>query len=263
VAHPAVLAPDADGASGGGAYGDSNMDDEFYWAAAELYITTGQSTYADAVTASPLHTADIFGLNGFSWNIPGALGRLDLATVPNDLPDRADVRASVVAGADKFLALEETQAYGQPYAPEDADFDWGSNAHVLNNLVVLGTAYDISGDAKYRLGVLSGLDYIFGRNALNNSYVTGYGTVFSQNQHSRWFTHQLDPSTPRPPVGTIAGGPNATLQDSYAASRIAGCVGQLCYIDDIQSWSTNELCVSWNSALSWVSSFVADLGAAG
>jgi len=26
-----------------GAYGDSNVQDEFYWAAAELYITNGES----------------------------------------------------------------------------------------------------------------------------------------------------------------------------------------------------------------------------
>jgi endoglucanase len=33
---------------------------------------------------------------------------------------------------------------------------------------------------------------------------------------------------------------------------------QFCYIDDIESWSTNEITINWNSALSWVASFVAD-----
>src|SRR5204862_6343096 len=40
---PDLLAPDADGNSGGGAYGDSDVRDEFYWAAAELFLTTGEA----------------------------------------------------------------------------------------------------------------------------------------------------------------------------------------------------------------------------
>ena len=38
---------------GGGAYGDGNAADEFYWAAAELYLTTGEQVFADFVLASP------------------------------------------------------------------------------------------------------------------------------------------------------------------------------------------------------------------
>jgi endoglucanase len=33
---------------------------------------------------------------------------------------------------------------------------------------------------------MEGVDYVFGRNALDMSYVTGYGEVSAQNQHSRW-----------------------------------------------------------------------------
>ncbi len=59
-------------------------------------------------------------------------------------------------------------------------------------MVVLATAYDLTGEAKYRDGVLEGMDYLLGRNALNISYVTGYGDVSSQNQHSRLYAHQLN-----------------------------------------------------------------------
>jgi endoglucanase len=102
------------------------------------------------------------------------------------------------------------------------------------------------------------MDYVLGRNALNQSYVTGYGEVSSHNEHSRWYAHQLDPALPNPPKGSLAGGANSSIQDPYAQSKLTGCVGQFCYIDDIQSWSTNELTINWNSALAWVSSFVAD-----
>ena len=47
-ANPAILAKP--GGVGGGPYDDENVSDEFYWAAAELYITTKKPVYKDFVT---------------------------------------------------------------------------------------------------------------------------------------------------------------------------------------------------------------------
>ncbi|WP_406497349.1 glycoside hydrolase family 9 protein [Streptomyces sp. NBC_01604] len=259
LAHPERYADPNDGI-GGGAYADSDATDEFYWAAAELYLTTGEKAFADHVLASPVHTADIFGPLGYDWARTAAAARLDLATVPSRLPGRDKVRQSVIKGADRYLATLKSQAYGMPYAPADNLYDWGSNHQILHNAVVIATAYDISGASKYRDGAVQSMDYILGRNALNMSYVTGYGEVNSHNQHSRWYARQLDPSHPAPPDGTLAGGPNSSIQDPYAQSKLQGCVGQFCYIDDIQSWSTNEHTINWNSALTRMASFVADQG---
>ncbi|MFI5938637.1 glycoside hydrolase family 9 protein [Actinoplanes sp. NPDC051494] len=253
-ANPALLAPESDGV-GGGAYNDTKVDDDFYWAAAELYLTTGDKAYRDAVLASPVHTADIFGTGAFDWANTAAAGRLDLATLPSKLPGQAAIRASVVRGADKYLAVQRAHPYGVPYAPANNAWDWGSNSTILNNAVVLATAADLTGKARYRDGALEALDYVLGRNALNLSYVTGYGEVSSQNQHSRWYAAQLDPALPHPPAGSLAGGANSSLQDPYAQSKLSGCTGQFCYIDDIQSWSTNELTINWNSALAWVAAY--------
>jgi endoglucanase len=259
LAHPALYASAGDG-TGGGTYDDTNATDEFYWAAAELYLTTGEKQFADYVLGSPVNTADIFGPLGFDWGRTAAAGRLDLATVPSRLPGRDKLRHSVVEGAGRYLATLRAQPYGMPYAPVDNVYDWGSSHQILNNAVVLATAYDITGASKYRDGAVQSMDYILGRNALNISYVTGYGEVNSHNQHSRWYAHELDPKLPNPPNGTLAGGPNSSIQDPYAQSKLQGCVGQFCYIDDIQSWSTNETAINWNAALARMSSFVADQG---
>jgi endoglucanase len=256
-ANPALYASASD-ANGGGAYSDDNVTDEFYWAAAELFLTTGEKQYRDALLASPLHTADVFGAGAFDWAATAAAGRLDLALAPSTLPGRAAVRKSVVAAADMYLTRQQASPYGVAYAPANNKWDWGSNSAILNTLVVLGSAYDLTGHDRYRDGVLTGIDYLLGRNALNQSYVTGYGEVASENQHSRWYAHELDPALPHPPNGTLAGGANSYLQDPYAQAKLAGCAPQFCYIDDIQSYSTNEEAVNWNSALAWVSAFIAD-----
>ncbi|CAM5738498.1 Endoglucanase OS=Streptomyces tendae OX=1932 GN=GUR47_04615 PE=3 SV=1 [Streptomyces tendae] len=259
LAHPDLLADENDGI-GGGAYPDAKVADDFYWAAAELYLTTGERDFKEYVLKSPVHTADIFGPVSFDWASTAVPARLDLATVPSRLPGRDKVRRSVVEGADGYLATLKGHPYGMPYAPAGNVYDWGSSHQVLNNAVVLATAYDITGGSTYRDGAVQSMDYILGRNALNMSYVTGYGEVNAHNQHSRWYAHQLDPKLPAPPDGTLSGGPNSNIQDPYAQSKLQGCVGQFCFIDDIQSWSTNEHTINWNAALARMASFVADQG---
>ncbi len=267
-ANPELYAPAPDATldpnPGSGPYDDDDVSDEFYWAAAELYLTTGEPQFRKDVLRSPVHTADVFPAGGFDWGHVGALGRLDLATVPSRLNEAElrQVRRSVTEAADRLLAAQASQPFGQAYAPEDGQYAWGSNAQILSNLQVLGTAFDLTGKDAHRDGVVRSMDYLLGRNALNNSYITGYGDVFSQNQHSRMYANQLDPALPNPPAGTVAGGPyspTATSGDPITAALFPdGCVAQFCYVDDIGSWSTNEITINWNAPMAWVASFVAD-----
>ncbi|GAB3957830.1 glycoside hydrolase family 9 protein [Streptomyces sparsus] len=262
-AHPDVLADPGDG-TGGGAYSDEEVADEFYWAAAELFVTTGEETYRRAVLDSDLHgdTDAVFPRGGLSWQTTAGLGALSLATVPNDLTDaqlRA-VRAMLVEAADGFAQDAADSAYGVPYAPEGDAYVWGSNSQVLNNMVVLATAHDLTERSVYRDAVLSGMEYLLGRNPLNQSYVTGYGERDSKNQHHRFWAHQVDSSLPNPPPGSVAGGPNVGIDDPVAQEKLQGCAPAMCYIDDIGSWATNEITINWNAPLAWVASYLDDLG---
>ncbi|MEU5318500.1 glycoside hydrolase family 9 protein [Streptomyces sp. NPDC021056] len=257
-ANPAMYAPDSD-STGGGAYGDARATDEFYWAAAELYATTGESAYRDAVTSSSWHTsADAFTSYGFGWADTAALGRLTLATVPNGLPasDLARIRSSVTSAADGHLSRMAAQGYAVPI-PADGYF-WGSNSEVAGNAIVMAVAGELTGNGRYRTGVLETMDYLLGRNAIGQSYVTGYGEKDSRNQHHRFWAHQSDASLPNPPAGSLAGGPNDDLQDPVAQEKLAGCAPAACYVDDIGSYSTNEVAVNWNAPLAWLAAYAAE-----
>lgn len=266
-AHPAVYASPADGV-GGGTYEDNDVSDEFYWAAAELFTTTGKDTYRQALLESPLHAdpdAAFPADGGMWWGGTAGLGVLTLATVPNDLTadQLADVRAVVTTAADRYKQQTEDQLYGVPYAPDGQNYTWGSNSQVLNNMIVLATAADLTGEAGYRDAVLRGADYLFGRNPLNQSYVTGYGERFSQNQHHRFWAHQSDPALPHPPAGSLAGGPNLTAPtsgDPEAATKLKGCAAAMCYLDDNGSYATNEVAINWNAPLAFVASYLDDAG---
>ncbi|MFJ4839387.1 glycoside hydrolase family 9 protein [Streptomyces sp. NPDC088746] len=265
--HPDVLADPNDGI-GGGAYSDNDVSDEFYWAAAELFTTTGKDTYRQAVLSSDLHgdTDAVFPAGGgISWGSTGGLGVLTLATVPNGLTSAqlGEVRSVVTAAADRYAEQSRAQVYGLPYAPNGEDYVWGSNSQVLNNMTVLATAHDLTGDAVYQDAVLRGADYLLGRNPLNQSYVTGYGERDSRNQHHRFWAHQNDPALPHPAPGSVAGGPNLTAGasgDPVAAEKLSGCAPAMCYIDDIGSWATNEITINWNAPLAFIASYLDDAG---
>ena len=206
--HPRLIAPDDHAKFGGGPYPDDRLEDDFYWAAGELWLTTGEDLYRQHIASSDQHAADAFDPRGFDFDRVTAPGRLDLALAGNDVPEYAQVVDSVVLGADRLVELQSQQPWGQPYAPTEG-WEWGSNGRILNNLVVLGMAHLVSGTSRYADAVATGMDYLLGRNALGQSYITGYGTDYSSHQRTRQFGHDLDPAFPPPPRGALAGGANS------------------------------------------------------
>ncbi|RKE17256.1 glycoside hydrolase family 9 protein [Streptomyces sp. TLI_171] len=254
-ANPNVLAPSTD-STGGGAYEDADVSDEFYWAAAELLATTGESQYRDAVTSSALHTKPA---DAFWWGGTATLGRITLATVPGvALPadDLTRLRGLLVSAADGYLSTMGGQGYAVPLAPDG--YVWGSNSSVANNAMVLAVAHELTGQQRYRTGALETMDYLLGRNALDRSYVSGYGERASENEHHRFWAHQNDASLPHPPAGSFAGGPNSGLQDPIAQAQLVGCAPAACYVDDIGSYSTNEVAINWNASLAWLAAYAAE-----
>ena len=263
MAHPTLLPPDDGCRFGGGAYHDAEAGDDFYWAAAELWLATGEPQFADAVLASEFHRADVFSLTGFNFDRVAAPARLDLALGGHRLADHERVLGTVVEAAERLIAVQAEQPWSQPYAPADG-WAWGSNGLLLNNLVVVATAGRLTGDRRYRNAVVTGLDYLLGRNALGQSFVTGYGTDFTRHQRTRQFARDLDPSFPPPPPGAVCGGPNSIPSPDFPYdSRLVGLPPQLCYLDEPTSEVTNDVCIRWNAPLVWIAVYLSAAQEAG
>jgi endoglucanase len=243
--------------TGSGGYGDPDLSDEFYWAAAELFATTGKDEYRAALERSPwFRTARA---PEFGWPKTATLGTISLALVPNGLPaaDRSRLRASLVAAADGFLSDEARTGYAIPYAPPG--WPWGSTSSILNRAIILALAADFTGDAGYRAGVIDAIDFILGRNPLDRSFVTGTGARPMENPHHRFWTHQLDPRQPGPPPGILSGGPNSTSMGDPVASTLRGrCAPMACWADDARAFTVNEVAINWNAPLVWVSAWLAE-----
>jgi endoglucanase len=65
--HPHLVAPDGHARFGGGPYADDKLEDDFYWAAIELWLTTDVEFYRQEVLSSAQHSAEAFDLAGFDF----------------------------------------------------------------------------------------------------------------------------------------------------------------------------------------------------
>ncbi|WP_303798189.1 glycoside hydrolase family 9 protein [Ruminococcus flavefaciens] len=275
--HPEMYAP-LDESIGGGAYGDTDVEDEFCWAALELFITTGDEDYYDEATENKffLDVPQTLGggesvdtVGSFDWGNTGGLATLS-AALNTDKFDKGDaeiIQEAIVSAADNFISLEENQGYGVPYGQSklsyndsDEGYIWGSNSFVTDNAIVMAYAYLLTKDEIYLDGAIGGMDYILGRNAMDYSYVTGYGTHAIEYPHHRYWARQIDETFPKAPNGVMCGGPNSGMQDPWVQGsgwKKGEIPPQKCYLDNIEAWSVNECTINWNASLAWLAGFTA------
>ena len=243
-AHPDVAYVQPDDVHTGG-YGDNAFDDEFAWAAAELFLLTGDTAYLRAFERHAA-TPDVP-----SWARVGGLGWSALARHRERLPDDA-IRARVADGIDALAAGLAGQARASAWgvAMQPADFVWGSNAQALNQAMMLLQGYRLSGRRAYLDVAQSQLDYVLGRNPLGVSFVTGQGRRTPMHIHHR--PSQAD-GVVDPVPGWLSGGPNPRQQDAgdcpvaYPSKLPARS-----WLDHDCSYASNEVAINWNAPLVYV-----------
>jgi endoglucanase len=62
--HRDLIAPDDHAQFGGGPYGDDWLEDDWYWAAVELWLATSDDRYRRHLLSSPEHITDAFDVTG-------------------------------------------------------------------------------------------------------------------------------------------------------------------------------------------------------
>jgi endoglucanase len=123
--------------------------------------------------------------------------------------------------------------------------------------MMLALAHDFSKDGRFVNGVSNAMDYILGRNPLDQSYITGYGDRPLENPYHRFWCRQANPKYPPPPPGVLSGGPNSELNDPYVqAAGVVPCAPMKCFIDNGEAWSVNEVTINWNAPLAWVAAWL-------
>lgn len=227
-----------------GAYGDKDVSDEFVWAAAELWITTGEEAYRKEITELAGH--DTMPLP--SWNQVRSLGYYSLLRHEEELKNKdpqlfATLNQNLLTFADKLVKEVDNNAYATVMGASEKDFIWGSSAVAANQGIALIQAYRAGGNRQYIEHALSNLDYLLGRNATGYSFVTGYGHKTPMFPHHR--PSEAD-GIEEPVPGLLAGGPNSGQQDGCDYPSKAADES---YVDAECSYASNEIAINWNAPL--------------
>ena len=233
-----------------GAYGDSHFDDERFWAAAELIITTGDGQYQPFVVAQlgkPLTLP--------SWSNVAMMGDYSLlrhaAEAPAGMRAALDtLRTSLLRMADGYVQRQSGTAFHTVMGESKTDFIWGSNSVAANEGMLLINAWLQQHNLAYLDAALGNLDYLLGRNATGYCFVTGLGSHSPLHPHHR--PSIADGIVP-PVPGLMAGGPNPGRQDHQTYTYLEP---ETSYLDQDQAYASNEIAINWNAPLVYLSGAV-------
>lgn len=244
-----------------GEYGDSDDDDERLWAAAEMLRTdkTGDVAAYRAMFEKTINDEDVT-LTSFGWGEVSGFAALSVLTDENHTAGAEAENKFKEAIKKEVLRLIDVMGqngYNLAMAPKD--FVWGSNMTVLNRSILFALA-DIANiavsvaDMTYREVVFEQMHYVLGRNALNRSYVTGFGEHAYKNPHNR--PTAMD-GIEDPMEGWVSGGPFSHFCDADALRILEkGTAPMKCHADHVGSYSTNEITIYWNSPAIFVTAYL-------
>ena len=238
-----------------GGYGDNHTEDEFFWAATELYLTTSETSYLEQAKQfvpdefSIPAWGNVAGLGIFQWVNQELLGTPDAGKLPMEV-----LKESLKEKCDESIKELPTSSFHSIFGNSAQDFHWGSNAEsCLGRGIAQMYEYALTKDSKYRQAALSTLDYFFGRNATGYCYLTGFGTQRVMNIHHRISAAD---NIKEPVPGLVAGGANKGQEDAEFVPAYTSKIPDESYQDHVGSYASNEIAINWNaylvSLLGWI-----------
>jgi endoglucanase len=231
-----------------GGYGDNDCRDELLWAAAELWRTTRQDSYEryfSAHYAEHLPTINSSGPPSWPQVAPLALWTYVLGNGANQEAVKT-IREASLKAADDIVARTNSNPYRHSLITRD--YVWGSTAVAANYSVQLLVANAMKAELRYVQTAAENVHYLLGRNTLSLSFVTQLGEHPFRHPHHR--PSQSDTNT-EPWPGMLSGGPNQHRQDP-AMKKLGNLPPAKMYLDEWESYATNEICINWNAPLVFV-----------
>lgn len=228
-----------------GEYGDNSDRDERYWAAAQMWRATGKEKYLTAVESIGVQS----GMDSANLGDYGNIAILTMDGIDKDSDVYRKAKNTILRSADTYAADSARNAFGFSVT-QYYQGGWGSNMKACNQGILMGYAYQLTGEQKYLNAANADLNYLFGCNPLGICYLTGYGTVSPEHPH-----HRPSIAQKQAMPGMLISGVHPYLEDSAAKAYCSGQPTGKCYVDNQESYSTNEITIYWNSPLTYFLAF--------
>ncbi|MGN6386770.1 MAG: glycoside hydrolase family 9 protein [Verrucomicrobiota bacterium] len=242
-------------------YGNEFMhDDELAWAAAALFVATGEQGYHDQLRAwfnpsdpntrrwSWWRMFEGYGCAVRAYAFAARSGRL--GSVQLDANYLKLCEDEVVAAGDDIARFAEQTAYGTSFPDPNKSFRTAGWYFSSERSFEMATAYQITPKQRYVDALVSNMNYEGGCNPVNVSYITGLGWnrwreivhQYAQNDH-----RVLPPSGL--PLGNIQGG--FAWLENYKTE-----LGALCYPPDGASSAPYPFYDRWGDSFNTTTEFV-------
>lgn len=225
-ANPADQSPNLSGYSTG-AYTTTDPDDRL-WAAAEMWETTGDSTYLNDFESKARSVKTKIEVD-FDWGTVNNLGMFTYLLSERTGKDQTlynTIRSALLSTADSIVSSRDSSGYGRPLVK----YYWGCNGGVARQTMTLMIANKLSPNNAYVNTSLDALGHLLGRNYYGRSYITGVGVNPPMNPHDR---RSGGDSLTNPWPGYLVGGGQKVTD----------------WVDEEESYQTNEIAINWNGAL--------------
>ncbi|MCU4164024.1 glycoside hydrolase family 9 protein [Carboxylicivirga caseinilyticus] len=213
----------------------TNDEDDRLWAAAEMWLATGDQLYLNDLEQRLSVLDNLVELN-WDWGNVGNLGVFGYVLHPTETQNQdlyLKAKASVLSVADTIVKNTQQDVYGRSF---DKYF-WGCNGTVARHSINLGVANLLQPDKKYAEASVSIVSHLFGCNYYGRSYITGLGINPPMYPHSR---RSAADSVDAPWPGYIVGGGHTAID----------------WVDKEESYSHNEIAINWQAGLVYLLSSV-------
>lgn len=210
-----------------GGYQTTDKDDRL-WAAVEMWETTGSPEFLNDFEKQA--TAFDFKIDeDWDWGKISNLGMFEYILSKKEGRNPEIVKAlrkNIVNVANIIAVKASADVYGRPLSR----YYWGCNGTIARQVLNLQVANRISPKKIYTQTAQDAIDYLFGRNFYNRSFITGLGINPPMNPHDRrsGSDNEVEPW----PGYLVGGGHSATG-----------------WHDKQEDYSTNEIAINWQAAL--------------
>lgn len=225
----------------GGDYANASDYDELYYAAMALYAATFDEKYLlEAETL--VESCNKFD---FTYDSFGGYGTVLYLLYGEDSEYLRRLKQEFAESCQTIVDRSNQDGY---LTASSRVYSWSGNMHIANSAMQLLIGYHLFKDEILLKTVQHQLDYILGKNALNLSFITGYGKNSVNNLHNR-----LTISHSAMLNGFLAAGIDKNLENSILKELISKETPEAKrFIDHNQSYSNTEVAIYQNSVFIFV-----------
>ncbi|OHB47556.1 MAG: hypothetical protein A2Y10_12640 [Planctomycetes bacterium GWF2_41_51] len=244
MAHTSTYNPKSGISNTTWSYGITSDSSFRQFAAIELYIATGNSTYHDYFTSR--YTSAQTSMQGIT-----AIGKGHMDYAETTRPVNTSIRNAIRTAYTNLANTLVTNAGRSPYRipiNSTGDITWGSSGKIACYAYILIRVYEWTGNTVYRDTALDALEWISGRNPVSRIFITGYGDYSHGTDiySFYWFDHI------NPVPGYLCGNINAyDFLYNYIKNPWK-------YYMNIQNASTLEPCLPWQAEACYLYGYFAD-----